>query len=62
MDLGKFEGVCLDSICILLVFLVDVYFLDFLFLFVLDFLIYIYIYIICSKFTKFINVRRWKTT
>ena len=30
-----FEGVCLDSICILLVFLVDVYFLDFLFLFVL---------------------------
>ena len=35
MDLGKFEGVCLDSICILLVFLVDVCFLDFLFLFVL---------------------------
>ena len=29
MDLGKFEGVCLDSICILLVFLVDVCFLDF---------------------------------
>ena len=35
MDLGKFQGVCLDPICILLVFLVDVCFLDFLFLFVL---------------------------
>ena len=35
MDLGKFEGVCLDSICVLLVLLVDVYFLDFLFLFAL---------------------------
>ena len=35
MDLGKFEGVCLDSIYILLVFLVDVCFLDFLFLLVL---------------------------